>query len=259
MNKHTQHPHHDVSAAAGDTASSAIIETSDLTKTYVRGTAKKKVENHALRGVTMSIPRGSFSCIVGPSGHGKSTLMHLIGGLDRASSGTVTIDGINYAELSDNELSELRANKIGFVFQFFNLLQNLTAVENIETAMLFAGKGTHSPAAALSAKEQRVRALELLELVGLGEKADAKPGELSGGQQQRVAIARALANDPEILLMDEPTGNLDSASEAEVLDQLMAIHKAGKTIVIVTHNAEVSDKAQYLFEIRDGKLAQAPA
>jgi len=171
----------------------------------------------------------------------------LIGGLDRATSGGVTIDGTKYDDLSDNELSELRASKIGFVFQFFNLLQNLTAVENIETAMMFSKD-------ALSAKEQRTRALELLRTVGLEDKADAKPFELSGGQQQRVSIARALANDPEILLMDEPTGNLDSKSEEEVLEQLLKIHKNGKTIVIVTHNVEVSDKAQMLFEVRDGKL-----
>jgi len=224
-------------------SNTAIIQTHDLVKTYTKG----KVETRALRGVSMEIPRGSFSCIVGPSGHGKSTLMHLIGGLDRATSGGVTIDGTKYDDLSDNELSELRASKIGFVFQFFNLLQNLTAVENIETAMMFSKD-------ALSAKEQRTRALELLRTVGLEDKADAKPFELSGGQQQRVSIARALANDPEILLMDEPTGNLDSKSEEEVLEQLLKIHKNGKTIVIVTHNVEVSDKAQMLFEVRDGKL-----
>jgi len=231
-------------SAQGDSVADVIIKTQDLVKTYRKG----KIETRALRGVSMEIPRGSFSCIVGPSGHGKSTLMHLIGGLDRATSGDVSIDGISYAELSDNELSELRASKIGFVFQFFNLLQNLTALENIETAMMFNKNGLHS------AKEQRARALELLELVGLSEKAHAKPYELSGGQQQRVSIARALANDPEILLMDEPTGNLDSKSEDEVLDQLLYIHKTGKTIVIVTHNTEVSDRAELLYEVRDGRL-----
>jgi len=225
-------------------SSAAIIKTHDLVKTYTKG----KIETQALRGVSMEIPRGSFSCIIGPSGHGKSTLMHLIGGLDRASSGEVSIDGVSYADLNDNELSELRASKIGFVFQFFNLLQNLTAVENIETAMMF------SKNAPTSAKEQRERALELLKTVGLEDKADAKPFELSGGQQQRVSIARAMANDPEILLMDEPTGNLDSKSEEEVLNQLLKIHKSGKTIVIVTHNSEVSDKARILYEVRDGKL-----
>ncbi|MCL2746622.1 MAG: ABC transporter ATP-binding protein [Coriobacteriia bacterium] len=222
----------------------AIIKTHDLVKTYTKG----KIETYALRGVSMEIPRGSFSCIIGPSGHGKSTLMHLIGGLDRASSGDVVIDGIKIADLNDNELSELRASKIGFVFQFFNLLQNLTAVENIETAMMFS---KNAPG---NSKEQRVKALELLRLVGLEDKAHAKPNELSGGQQQRVSIARSLANDPEILLMDEPTGNLDSKSEEEVLDQLLKIHATGKTVVIVTHNTEVSDRAEILYEVRDGKL-----
>ena len=230
-----------------------IIKTHDLVKTYTKSFKKagkkSSIETHALNGINMEIPRGSFSCIIGPSGHGKSTLMHLIGGLDRASAGDVSIDNIKYADLSDNELSELRAKKIGFVFQFFNLLQNLTAIENIETAMMFATDDHEGR------KDHRKRALELLDMVGLADKADSKPNELSGGQQQRVSIARALANDPEILLMDEPTGNLDSKSEAEVLDHLFAIHKLGKTIVIVTHNKEVSDRAEILFEIRDGNLS----
>ncbi|MCL2402726.1 MAG: ABC transporter ATP-binding protein [Coriobacteriia bacterium] len=230
---------------SANASSEAIITTHGLTKTYVKG----KIETPALRGVNMEIPRGSFSCIIGPSGHGKSTLMHLVGGLDRASSGDVVIDGIKIADLNDNELSELRASKIGFVFQFFNLLQNLTALENVETAMMF---NKNVPA---KSKEQRARALELLKLVGLEDKAHAKPNELSGGQQQRVSIARSLANDPEILLMDEPTGNLDSKSEEEVLDQLLRIHATGKTIVIVTHNTEVSDRAEILYEVRDGKLS----
>ena len=219
----------------------AIIKTEELMKIY----DNSKVKTHALKGVNMEIPGGSFSCIIGPSGHGKSTLMHIIGGLDKPSSGRVFIDGVNISELSDSKLAELRAKKIGFVFQFFNLLQTLTALENIETAMMF-NKTSH--------KAQRAKAKELLALVGLSDKADAKPSELSGGQQQRVSIARALANDPEILLMDEPTGNLDSESEAEVLKHIFAIHKAGKTVVIVTHNNELAKRAEKLFEIRDGIL-----
>jgi len=230
--------------AAANKTEKPIMQTKDLVKTYSTG----KLETKALQGITLDIPAGSFSCIIGPSGHGKSTLMHLIGGLDRATSGDVIIDGAKISDLTDNELSELRASKIGFVFQFFNLLKNLTAVENIETAMMF------SVNAPKSAKEQRVKALELLELVGLADKADAKPNELSGGQQQRVSIARALANDPEILLMDEPTGNLDSRSEEEVLEQLFRIHKTGKTIVIVTHNNELAAQAEIVYEIKDGKL-----
>jgi putative ABC transport system ATP-binding protein len=219
----------------------AIIRTENLEKTY----GKSIVKTHALKGINLEIPKGSFSCIIGASGHGKSTLMHLIGGLDKPTCGNIFIDGVNISELSDNKLSELRAKKIGFVFQFFNLLKNLTALENIQTAMMF-GK--------IPANEQKKKAERLLDLVGLSDKANAKPNELSGGQQQRVSIARALANDPDILLMDEPTGNLDSQSEKEVLEHIFKIHEAGKTIVIVTHNNELAKKAELLFEIRDGKL-----
>lgn len=218
-----------------------IIKTENLVKTYNNG----KVKTHALRGVSLGIPRGSFSCIIGPSGHGKSTLMHLIGGLDRPTEGRVFIDGLDITGLGNGELASLRAKKIGFVFQFFNLLQNLTGEENVEAAMMFSG---------MDGKAQRERAKELLSMVGLSEKFNAKPSELSGGQQQRVAIARALANNPDILLMDEPTGNLDSESEADVLDQIFRLHKEGKTIVIVTHNNEIAKRAEMIFKIRDGKL-----
>lgn len=218
-----------------------IIKTENLIKSYNTG----KVMTHALRGVTLEIPRGSFSCIIGPSGHGKSTLMHLIGGLDRPTDGRVFIDGLDISGLNNGELAGLRAKKIGFVFQFFNLLQNLTGEENVEAAMMFSG---------MDGKAQRERAKELLSMVGLSEKFNAKPSELSGGQQQRVAIARALANNPDILLMDEPTGNLDSESEAEVLEHIFRLHKEGKTIVIVTHNNEIAKKAEMIFNIRDGRL-----
>lgn len=218
-----------------------IIKTENLVKIY----STSKVKTHALKGIDLEIPRGSFSCIIGPSGHGKSTLLHLIGGLDRPTDGNVIIDGINITGLNNSQLANLRAKKIGFVFQFFNLLQNLTALENIETAMMFSK---------VSQKEQSEKSKELLALVGLSDKANAKPSELSGGQQQRISIARALANDPDILLMDEPTGNLDSESETEVLDHIFNIHKAGKTIVIVTHNNELAKKAEILFEVRNGRL-----
>ena len=220
----------------------AIIKTDNLIKTY----NSTKVKTYALRGVNLEIPKGSFSCIVGPSGHGKTTLMHLIGGLDRPTEGHVFIDGLEITRLSRNRLAELRAKKIGFVFQFFNLLQNLTAEENVETALMFS----ETPE-----KEQKRKARELLSLLGLSDKLRAKPSELSGGQQQRVAIARALANDPEILLMDEPTGNLDTESQAEVLDHVLNLRKKGITIVIVTHNGEIAEKAETVFELRDGRLA----
>jgi putative ABC transport system ATP-binding protein len=220
-----------------------IIRTENLMKTYNTG----KVKTHALRGVSLEIPKGSFSCIVGPSGHGKSTLMHLMGGLDRPTEGRVFIDELDITELSNSDLAELRAKKIGFIFQFFNLLRNLTAQENIEAAMMFSKNG--------NSKAHKEKAKELLSVVGLSEKLKSKPSELSGGQQQRVAIARALINDPEILLMDEPTGNLDSESEAEVLDHIFKLHKEGKTIVIVTHNKDIAQKAEKIIEIKDGRLA----
>jgi putative ABC transport system ATP-binding protein len=228
-----------------------IIRTENLEKFY----GKSAVKTHALKGVSMKIPQGSFSCIIGASGHGKSTLMHLIGGLDKPTKGSVYIDDVNISKLNDSKLSELRAKKIGFVFQFFNLLQNLTAIENIQVAMMF-GRG--SPRGQSGFAGERQKALELLELVGLSDKANAKPHELSGGQQQRISIARALANDPDILLMDEPTGNLDSESEKDILEHIFKIHKMGKTIIIVTHNKILAQKSEMLFEIRDGKLSNVP-
>lgn len=219
-----------------------IITVDQATKNYTTG----DVTTHALRGVDLSIRKGSFTCIIGPSGHGKSTLMHLIGGLDRPSSGTITLAGTVLNTLDNSSLARLRAEKIGFVFQFFNLLPGLTACENVETAMMLAG---------VPEKQQAVRALQLLSLVGLADKANARPNQLSGGQQQRVAIARALANDPDILLMDEPTGNLDSAAEAEVLEILFQLHQGGKTIVIVTHNNDIAAKAECIVKVKDGKIS----
>ena len=216
-----------------------IIQTENLEKMY-----GSKVKTHALRGVSIKIPRGSFSCIVGPSGHGKSTLLQLIGGLDKPTSGRVLIENTDISSLSDSKLSEIRGEKIGFVFQSFNLLENLTAAENIQTAMMFAK----------NKKPAYKRAMELLDMVGLSDKANSKPSELSGGQLQRIAIARALANDPAILLMDEPTGNLDSKSEQDVLGHIFNIHKQGKTVVIVTHSNDIANQAESVIEIRDGQV-----
>lgn len=218
-----------------------IIETKQLEKIY----GKSSVKTHALKGVDIKILKGSLTCIIGPSGHGKSTLLQLIGGLDKPSSGKVIIDGVDIANLNSNEIADVRAKKIGFVFQFFNLMGNLTALENIQMAMMFGN---------MPKNEQRKRAEELLKLVGLLDKANSKPSELSGGQQQRISIARALANDPEILLMDEPTGNLDSESEKEVLEHIFKINKSGKTVIIVTHSNELAEKAERLIVIKDGKL-----
>ncbi|PLX84570.1 MAG: lipoprotein-releasing system ATP-binding protein LolD [Desulfuromonas sp.] len=219
----------------------SVISVKGLVKEYGQGATLVK----ALRGVDLDIARGSFTCIVGPSGHGKSTLMHLLGGLDHATSGSVLIDGQDICQLSNKDLARLRAKKIGFVFQFFNLLQSLTAIENVQTALMLAG---------VSEKQQQARARELLSIVGLVEKAAAKPGQLSGGQQQRVAIARALANDPPVLLMDEPTGNLDSEAEAEVMNVLKRLNRQGKTIILVTHSHEIASSVGNLITVRDGQV-----
>jgi len=219
----------------------SVISVKGLVKEYGQGATLVK----ALRGVDLDIARGSFTCIVGPSGHGKSTLMHLLGGLDHATSGSVLIDGQDICQLSNKDLARLRAKKIGFVFQFFNLLQSLTAIENVQTALMLAG---------VSEKQQQARARELLSIVGLVEKAAAKPGQLSGGQQQRVAIARALANDPPVLLMDEPTGNLDSEAEAEVMNVLKGLNRQGKTIILVTHSHEIASSVGNLITVRDGQV-----
>ena len=222
--------------------SDAIIKTEQLTKEYGRGATLTK----ALRGIDLEIPRGSFTCIVGPSGHGKSTLMHLIGGLDRPSGGSVFIDGKEMASLSEKALAALRAEKIGFVFQFFNLLQNLTARENIETALMLAG---------VPEAQQRQRTGELLALVSLAEKADAKPGQLSGGQQQRVAIARALAADPAVMLADEPTANLDSKTGTELIDLMRELNRErGATFVISSHDPKVIKRADRVIQLEDGRI-----
>lgn len=204
------------------------------------------ISTHALRGVDLTIEPGTFTCVVGPSGHGKSTLLHLLGGLDRPCSGEVVVFGEQLHGVSDARLAEFRAKRVGFVFQFFNLLRNLTVRENVQLPMMLTGA---------SVAEQARRADDLLASVGLSEKADARANELSGGQMQRVAIARALANEPDALLLDEPTGNLDSASEAEVLEILDLLHGSGRTIVMVTHSPDIAARAQRVVEVRDGLIA----
>ncbi|NOY45531.1 MAG: ABC transporter ATP-binding protein [Deltaproteobacteria bacterium] len=220
--------------------SDPILRAEGLSKVYDGG-----YRTVALEGVSLEIPRGSLTCIMGPSGHGKSTLLHLLGGLDRPTAGKVYLDGEDLTSLGPNRLAEVRSRRLGFVFQFFNLLPVLTALENVQTAMLLAG---------VPRREQADRSRALLRLVGLEEKMHARPGQLSGGQRQRVAIARALANDPDILLMDEPTGNLDTRSEEDLLAHIRAVHARGKTIVIVTHSESVAAMAERIVRIRDGRV-----
>ena len=221
--------------------SEALIQLERVTKVYGQGAA----QTAALRDVSLAIARNEWLAIMGPSGHGKSTLLQLMGGLDRPTSGAIRLDGAELSALSPGRLAAIRARRIGFVFQFFNLLPHLTALENVQTALWFGG-----------ASRQNGRALALLYQVGLADKARSLPGELSGGQQQRVAIARALANEPDVLLLDEPTGNLDSAAEAELLALLDALHGSGRTIVMVTHNSVVAARAKRLVSVRDGRIEQ---
>ncbi len=220
---------------------SSVMSLRDVHKTY----NGRGVPVEALRGVDLDIEPGSFTCLIGPSGHGKSTLLHLLGGLDRPTKGSVMVLGEHIERMSDAQLARFRATRVGFVFQFFNLLKGLTVAENVEVAMMFAGT---------PARKQSIRAAELLRSVGLGDKLRARANELSGGQMQRVAIARALANDPDVLLLDEPTGNLDSASEAEVLAILDDLHAQGRTIVMVTHGLDIAARAERIVEVRDGRI-----
>lgn len=220
--------------------SEMIIRTEKLTKIYENG-----YSTVALQDVDLEIPRGSLSCIMGPSGHGKSTLLHLLGGLDRPTSGKVYLDDLDLTAMDSNRLAEVRCRRIGFVFQFFNLLPVLTVLENVEIALMLAGTPP---------RDQQERARKLLALMGLEDKLRARPNQLSGGQRQRVAVARALANDPDILLMDEPSGNLDSKSEQELLQHIQKVNQQGKTVVIVTHSPTVAAVAQRIYHIRDGKL-----
>jgi len=216
-----------------------MIELRDVIKDYQTG----KVTFRALKGISMTIEQGDYIGIVGPSGSGKSTLMNLIGCLDLPSSGNYILDGREVSKFSSNELADLRNSKIGFVFQSFNLLPYATAFENIEVPLIFAKKNS-------KARKQRI--LDLLSQVGLTDKANNKPTEMSGGEMQRVAIARALANDPDIILADEPTGNLDSKSGGAIVQIFDKLSKAGKTIIIITHDAGVAKHARRIVHLKDG-------
>jgi putative ABC transport system ATP-binding protein len=218
-----------------------IIEMDDIGKVYDTG----KIQVEALKGIDLSVKRGEFVAVVGPSGSGKSTLMNLMGCLDTPSSGNYLLAGEEVAGLDRERLADIRNRRVGFVFQSFNLLPQLTALENVEMPMLFGGVG---------GRERRRRASELLERLGLGDRGEHKPTELSGGQMQRVAIARALAMDPDVVLADEPTGNLDTGSGADVMSLLTDLWGHGSTIVVVTHDKQLAAKASRTVELRDGEV-----
>ena len=220
-----------------------LIVLDRLTKTYRMGGETI----HALDGVSLTIRRGEFVCIIGPSGSGKSTLMNMIGLLDTPTSGSYRLDGEEVSRLSDSRLADIRNRKIGFIFQQFNLLPKLTALENVELPLIYRG---------VPGRERRRLALEALEKVGLGDRRHHRPGQLSGGQQQRVAIARALAGHPPILLADEPTGALDTRTGEEVMQLIRRLNEEGHTVVLITHDLSIAGQARRVVHIRDGRLLE---
>ena len=219
----------------------ALIETVELWKTYVMGSE----EIHALRGVSIQLERGEYVAIMGPSGSGKSTLMNLIGCLDTPSKGTYILNGKRVSEMDDNELARIRNEEIGFVFQTFNLLPRATALHNVELPLVYAG---------VSGADRKARAQAALEKVDLVSRMQHRPNELSGGQRQRVAIARAVVNNPSMLLADEPTGNLDSKTGAEIMALFDRLHRAGNTILVVTHEPDIAGFAHRVLHFRDGQV-----
>jgi putative ABC transport system ATP-binding protein len=215
-----------------------VVEITNLKKTYMLG----KVPVEALRGVNLKVEKGDFLAVLGPSGSGKSTLLNLIGALDKPTSGTLLIDGVDVSKLNDNQLADLR-RRVGFVFQFFNLIPRFAALDNVELSMSIAN---------INRGERKKRAADLLETVGLKDRMKHKPAELSGGQQQRVAIARALANNPSFLLLDEPTGNIDSRTAHEVMEIIKGLNEKGVTIVMVTHDQHLAREAKRTVQMMDG-------
>jgi putative ABC transport system ATP-binding protein len=220
-----------------------MIRTVELTKTYRMG----EIEVPALKDINLKINKGDFVAIQGPSGSGKSTLLNMIGCLDKPTGGNVFIDGTDTSTLNDDELAKIRREKIGFTFQQFNLIHTLSALENVAFPMMFTG---------LERSKRVKRAEELLGVIGLSDRANHKPSELSGGQQQRVAIARALANNPPVILGDEPTGNLDTKSGKVVMDFLEKLNEKGETLIIVTHDPEIANRAHRVIKMRDGTLEE---
>jgi putative ABC transport system ATP-binding protein len=228
-------------ASAQPSADGALIRAEELWRTYQMGAE----EIHALRGVSFTIPPGEYVAVMGPSGSGKSTLMNIIGCLDTPSRGTYVLRGKVVSEMNDDELAGIRNHEIGFVFQTFNLLPRATALHNVELPLVYAG---------MPRAERLDRARKALEMVDLGDRIHHKPNELSGGQRQRVAVARALVMGPSILLADEPTGNLDTATGEEIMRLFERLHEQGNTIILVTHEKDIADHAHRTIHIRDGKI-----
>jgi putative ABC transport system ATP-binding protein len=227
------------------TSSVVLIRLESVSRTYRMG----RVEVHALRGVDLEVERGEYLAVTGPSGSGKSTLMYILGCLDSPSAGRFELEGRDVSGLGDRELSRVRNASIGFVFQTFNLLARATALQNVELPLIYAGMG-YAP--------RRALAREALERVGLGDRLQHRPNELSGGQRQRVAIARALVNRPALVLADEPTGNLDSATGAEIMQILDGLHREGHTILLVTHESHVAAHARRRITLHDGRIRPVP-
>ncbi len=222
----------------------AFVQCSGLKKTYTVGDEEVK----ALDNVSLTVEKGDFIAICGPSGSGKSTLANVIGGLDQPDEGSVMVDGVDLAKAKDKALSEYRNSHIGFVFQSFNLQAHESALENVISPLTIGGVGKK--------KERRERGMKALERVGLSDRASHKPTQLSGGQRQRVAIARALVNDPQLIIADEPTGNLDSSRGADVINELKRLNSEGITLIIITHDLSVAAQAKRIIEIRDGKISE---
>lgn len=220
---------------------SALVEIQDISKIYNPG----ENEVRALDHISLTIQKGEFVAIIGQSGSGKSTLMNMIGCLDVPTEGTYILNGQNVSKLSDNELSDIRNQEIGFIFQGFNLIANLTAQENVELPLIYRG---------VPKKERHELSVAALKKVGLAHRMDHRPSEMSGGQQQRVAIARAIAQAPPVILADEPTGNLDSASSMEILDILKQLHAGNRTVILITHDNDIAKQAKRVIRIKDGKI-----
>ncbi len=222
---------------------SSVVKLSKINKVYISG----EVSFQALKNINLEVKKGEFVAIIGASGSGKSTMMNLIGLLDHPTSGSYTLDGEDTSHLKENSLARIRNKKIGFVFQSFNLLPRTSALDNVSLPLIYAG---------VSASERKQRAKLVLEQVGLGEKLNSKPNQISGGQQQRVAIARALVNDPELILADEPTGNLDTKSGEEIMHIFHKLNEEGKTIIMITHEQDIARNAKRIIRLKDGEISK---